>query len=329
MKIIGKELKNIPWEERPKGCNDPVWRYKKNPIINRHDQKDANSIFNSAVVPFKNGFAGVFRCDNKAVQMNIYAGFSKDGINWKINDEPINFLNYENHLNYSEYKYDPRCVQIGDKYYIQWCNGYYGPTIGLGFTKDFKKFYQMENITLPYNRNGVLFPEKINGNYVLLSRPSDTGHTRLGDIFLSESKDLVYWGKHRHVLSPTPFEISAWQSAKVGAGPIPIKTDKGWLMFYHGTIITCNGYRYAMGVALLDLEDPSKVIARSQSYLLTPETPYETAGDVANVVFPCATLHDSKTGRIAIYYGAADTCVALCFTNVSILSKWLEENKVK
>lgn len=330
MKIIAEKLTNIPWEDRPSGSCDPVWRYSKNPIINRYQTKNSNSIFNSAVVSYKDHFRGVFRCDNKSVQMNIYNGHSIDGINWIIEDNPIDFkFDNPNILQQSDYKYDPRVVKIDDTYYIQWCNGYHGPTIGLGYTKDFKTFYQLENAFLPYNRNGVLFPRKINNKYALLSRPSDTGHTPFGDIFISYSPDLEYWGNHRHVMSPTPFEISAWQCLKVGAGPAPIETDKGWLMFYHGVIRTCNGYRYSMGVSLLDINDPSKVLLRSQEYILAPNEIYETVGDVANVIFPCATLVDSNTGKIAIYYGAADTVVGLCFTTADIIYNWLLEKSIK
>ena len=165
----------------------------------------------------------------------------------------------------SAYKYDPRVTFIGDRYWITWCNGYHGPTIGIGYTFDFKEFFQCENAFLPFNRNGVLFPEKINGKYAMLSRPSDNGHTPFGDIWLSYSPDMKYWGEHRHVMSPSPFEQSAWQCTKVGAGAVPILTDEGWLIFYHGVITTCNGFRYSMGAALLDRENPSHVL-RSEEH---------------------------------------------------------------
>lgn len=323
MKIIADELKNIPWEEKPKDLKSPIWRYSRNPIIKRDHTKDSNSIFNSAVVPFKNGFAGVFRVDRKDRTMKINAGFSKDGISWDINDDKIEFLKVDDNLNYSDYQYDPRVTFLDGKYYITWCNGYHGPTIGLGYTEDFKKFYQLENALLPYNRNGVLFPRKINGKYYLLSRPSDTGHTLFGDIFLSESKDLIYWGKHRHVLSPVEFEKSAWQCMKIGAGPVPIETDMGWLLFYHGVLRSCNGYVYSFGACLLDKNDPSKVLARAKDYLLSPQKDYEMMGDVPNVVFPCAALTCGKSGKIAIYYGCADTSTGLCFTTIDEISKWL------
>ncbi|MGD9707607.1 MAG: glycoside hydrolase family 130 protein [Candidatus Delongbacteria bacterium] len=310
----------IPWEAKPKNYNGPVWRYSKNPIIKRDQLKNSNSIFNSAAVPFKDGFAGVFRCDNRSRQMRIHAGFSKDGISWNIYEKPIKFICDNDEIGNFVYAYDPRVTKIGDIYYVTWCNGYHGPTIGVGYTKDFKKFYQLENAFLPYNRNGVLFPKKINGNFAMLSRPSDTGHTDFGDIFYSESPDLTYWGKHRHVMGTIN---DGWQSTKVGAGPVPVETEHGWLLIYHGVLTSCNGYVYSMGAALLDLDQPWKVLKRTKNFILAPWEYYECVGDVPNVVFPCAALFDDK-GRIAIYYGCADTCTALAFTTVEELMGAME-----
>ena len=324
-KIIGKSLNNIPWQEKPEGYTMPIWRYDNNPIIKRDAIPSSNSIFNSAVVPFGDGFAGVFRCDSKCVSMDIFAGFSKDGIHWDINHEPIKFEGDEE-VTVREYRYDPRICFIEDRYYITWCNGYHGPTIGIAYTFDFKTFHQLENAFLPYNRNGVMFPRKINGKYAMLSRPSDTGHTPFGDIFFSESPDLEYWGHHRHVMSTVKEDASAWQCTKIGPGPVPIETDEGWLLIYHGVINTCNGFVYRMGAALLDIDKPWKVIARSKAYVLAPYELYECVGDVPNVVFPCATLTDAETGRIAVYYGCADTVTGLAFTTVDDMLKYVKEN---
>ena len=153
----------IPWEERPKGSKDVIWRYSKNPIIDRYEIPSSNSIFNSAVVPFGEGYAGVFRCDNKAVQMNNHAGFSQDGIFWEIDHEPIVMQAGNTQMIESDYKYDPRVTWLEDRYWVTWCNGYHGPTIGIAYTFDFKEFFQCENAFLPFNRNGVLFPERIDG----------------------------------------------------------------------------------------------------------------------------------------------------------------------
>lgn len=319
-------MKNIPWEERPAGCRDVMWRSSLNPIIGRYDTSISNSIFNSAVVPFGEGYAGVFRCDDKAVRMNIFVGFSDDGIHWNISDTPIKFEPGNTQMIDSDYKYDPRVTWIEDRYWITWCNGYNGPTIGIGYTFDFKKFYQCENAFLPFNRNGVLFPQKFDGRYAMFSRPSDNGHTPFGDIFISYSPDMKYWGEHRCVMKASQFEQSAWQCLKLGAGSVPFLTDEGWLMFYHGVIRTCNGYRYSMGAAILDRENPSKVLWRTRDYLLAPAAPYELVGDVPNVVFPCAALNEGN--RVTVYYGAADTTVCMAFGHIDEIIQFIKSHSL-
>lgn len=323
------KLPSIPWEEDYTGGLDPVWRYSGNPIIGRRGNKISNSVFNSAVVRFEDGFAGVFRCDSRSISMDIFVGKSKDGIHWEIEDMPIQFEGADPEILKREYRYDPRVCFIEDRYYVTWCNGYHGPTIGIAYTFDFKKFVQLENAYLPFNRNGVLFPRKINGMYMMLNRPSDNGHTPFGDIFISQSKDLEFWGRHRYVMGTVKDDASAWQSTKIGPGPIPIETKEGWLMIYHGVINTCNGFVYRMGIALLDLNEPWKVLKRSKNYILAPHELYECVGDVPNVVFPCATLHDEETGKIAIYYGCADTVTGLAFTTVDKLLAYVNEHHLE
>lgn len=320
--LNGVSIPNMPWQDRPEGCKDVIWRYSNNPVLKRDLLPTSNSIFNSAVVPLRdaNGnltgkFAGVFRVDDKARRMAIHAGFSDDGLNWNINPEKIEWINDDPktaEANPWQYGYDPRCVWIEEdkKYWITWCNAYvWHPTIGVGWTTDFKEFHQCENAFLPFNRNGVLFPRKIDGEYVLFSRPSDSGHTPFGDMYLSRSKDMVYWGKHRYVMGPD----MDWESTKIGAGPIPIETSEGWLVFYHGVLQSCNGFVYSFSACILDKDEPWKIKYRCQEYLINPRETYEQVGDVQNVTFPCAALCDKDTGRIAIYYGCADTVTSLCF----------------
>lgn len=323
--IKGPELVNIPWEERPENSKDIVWRFSANPIIKRNAIPSSNSIFNSAVVSFNNGFAGVFRCDDKTRTQQLHVGFSVDGVNWELRDEPIRFLCEDAEIGKFVLGYDPRVCFIEDRYYITWCNAYHNaPTIGVAYTYDFDTFYQLENAFLPFNRNGVLFPRKINGKYAMLTRPSDNGHTAFGDIYYSTSPDMIHWGCHRHVMEP--LRMSQWQSTKVGAGPIPIETSEGWLLIYHGVLSSCNGFVYSCGAALLDLEEPWKVKYRTNKYLLAPQELYECVGDVPNVVFPCAALTDAITGRIAIYYGAADTVVGLAFAKVDELIEFMKKD---
>lgn len=320
--VVGEELPNIPWEDKPEGHPHPVWRFSGNPIIQRSPFPACNSVFNSAVVPFEGRFAGVFRCDSTAREMQLHAGFSDDGLNWEIHPERIEFRCDDPEIRKWEYGYDPRVVWIEDRYWVTWCNGYHGPTIGVAWTRDFRTFHQTENAFLIHNRNGVLFPRKINGCYYMLSRPSDNGHTPFGDIFISASPDMVHWGRHRHVMSAS----EGWQHLKIGAGSVPIETAEGWLMFYHGVLLSCNGYVYSWGAALLDLEQPWKVIRRSKPYLLNPRETYECVGDVPNVTFPTAALCDAVTGRIAVYYGCADTVTGLAFCQVDEILGWLHRN---
>jgi beta-1,4-mannooligosaccharide/beta-1,4-mannosyl-N-acetylglucosamine phosphorylase len=305
-------LPNIPWEDRPADSNTVVWRSSRNPIIRRDQIERSNSIFNSAVVPYGDGFAGVFRVDDTTRVMNLHTGRSRDGIDWAIEAETIEWAATDARVGEIQkpfvHAYDPRVTWLEDRYYVTWCNGYHGPTIGVGYTHDFETFHQLDNAFLPFNRNGVLFPRRVGGQYLMLSRPSDNGHTPFGDIFVSESPDLIHWGRHRHVMGTRPY---TWEATKVGAGPTPIETPEGWLLIYHGVLTSCNGFVYSMGVALLDLDEPWKVIARSRDYMLSPQVPYEQIGDVANVTFPCAALLDRPSGRLTIYYGGADTVVCL------------------
>jgi beta-1,4-mannooligosaccharide/beta-1,4-mannosyl-N-acetylglucosamine phosphorylase len=313
---------DLPWEDRPAGHSDVVWRASANPIIPRDAIPSSNSIFNSAVVPFGDGFAGVFRCDDRRRRMNLHAGFSDDGWTWSLDADPIEWQEMDPDLAAFEYRYDPRVVRLDDRFVVSFCNGYHGPTIGLGATTDFQTFTFLENALLPFNRNGVLFPRKVGGDYLMLSRPSDNGHTPFGDIFVSRSPDLIHWGRHRFVLGTRP----GWESTKVGAGPVPIETPEGWLLIYHGVLTSCNGFVYSFGAALLDLDEPWRVVARGGPYLMSPQKDYECVGDVPNVVFPCAALHDKATGRLAIYYGAADTVTCLAFTYVDELVGFVMEN---
>ena len=315
----------IPWEERPQASRALVWRSSQNPIVARDQIPRSNSIFNSAVVQFGNGFAGVFRVDDTSREMNLHVGRSRDGVHWDIDADPMTFVPADGRVveiqERFEHAYDPRVTWLEDRYYVTWCNGYHGPTIGLAYTLDFATFYQLDNAFLPFNRNGVLFPRRIRGHYAMLNRPSDNGHTPFGDIFYSESPDLVHWGHHRHVMAPQPW---TWQSTKVGAGPTPIETEQGWLLIYHGVLTSCNGFVYSMGAALLDRDEPWRVIARGRDYLLSPQVSYEQVGDVPNVVFPCAALVDHSADRLTIYYGAADTVVCLAHCHLSEIMQYLE-----
>lgn len=324
VKIISPAVPNMPWQERPEYLNGaPVWRYKGNPVIGRNPLKEVARIFNSAVMPYDDGFIGVFRAEQTNGIPYIYLGRSRDGIDWKFDQDKISFVDEDGNPSMPAYAYDPRLVKVEDTYYVIWCQDFYGASIGAAKTTDFKTFVRIENPFLPFNRNAVLFPRKINGKFMMLSRPSDSGHTPFGDIFISESPDMVYWGKHRHVMGKSD---EWWENLKIGGGAAPIETTEGWLLFYHGVTATCNGYVYSIGGAILDIDSPSIVKYRCSNFLLTPEEWYEERGFVPNVTFPCATVHDSDSGRIAIYYGAADTYVGIAFTQADEIISYIKEH---
>jgi beta-1,4-mannooligosaccharide/beta-1,4-mannosyl-N-acetylglucosamine phosphorylase len=311
-------MSTVVWEERPDNSVDPVWRYSDNPIVTADAVPYANSIFNSAVVRVSDGYVGVFRVDYRDLDKGLHLGHSEDGISWSINENALVFSN----TGLAAVGYDPRLVKMGKEYVLTWCAAFHGPTIGIARSIDLQNFERLRDAFLPFNRNGVLFPEKINGKYAMLSRPSDAGHTPFGDIFYSESPDLEHWGHHQHVLDSS----GGWSWTKVGAGPIPIKTEEGWLLLYHGVQSTCNGMIYSTGGVLLDIAEPWKVRYRCKPYLMAPREPYERVGDVGNVVFPCAAVLDDDDERMAIYYGAADTVLGLAFARKSELVRYIMEH---
>lgn len=311
-----KDNENMLWEAN----NDEeawIWRYSGNPLFDIPKMRAFWHICNSAVVMVDGKYIGVFRCENKSGKPDLYLGKSDDGAKWDVSETEIVFLK-ENGERFSyPYAYDPRIIKIEDAYYIVFCADIGGPSIYIAKTVDFERFEMIPTGFLPFNRNGVLFPEKINGQYVMLNRPSDSGNTPFGNIYISYSNDMVYWGNHKLLMENFHNECY-WERIKIGAGPTPIKTDEGWLLIYHGVQATCNGYTYSMGVALLDLEDPSIVKYRANRYLLTPEESYEVTGFTPNCIFPCSALVNDD-GKVAIYYGAADTNMAVAFTTVDKL----------
>ena len=239
-------LPNIPWQEKPADykLSSPVWRYSENPVMGRNPTPEIARIFNSAVVPWEDGYIAVLRGEQVNGIPYVYLGHSKDGIHWDVEREKVPFVDDNGNPKMPHYAYDPRLVKVDDTYYIIWCTDFYGAAIGMAKTKDFKTFTRIENPFIPFNRNAVLFPRKVNGKFKLLSRPSDSGHTPFGDIFISESPDMEYWGHHRHVMGRGS---NWWESVKIGGGAAPIETTEGWLLFYHGVATTCNGFVYSMG----------------------------------------------------------------------------------
>lgn len=309
------------WQDT-KAKDKYIWKYDKNPLIDI-EESGFWHVFNSAVILKDGQYIGVFRCEDRCGKPDLFMGYSRDGIKWDIETTAITFYNVDGSIFTYPYAYDPRVVEIDGVYYIIFCADIQGPSIYIAKTTDFKRFEMIPTGFLPFNRNGALFPEKIDGKYLMLSRPHPCG-TSYGNIWISESDDLIHWGNHKLVMKNFHLGDNFWEKVKIGAGPIPIKTEKGWLLIYHGVQSTCNGLTYSIGVALLDLHDPSKVLKRADRYLLCADQPYECMGFTPNVCFPCSALCDTK-GRITIYYGIADTNMAVAFTTVDKLLEFVEK----
>jgi predicted GH43/DUF377 family glycosyl hydrolase len=230
---------------------------------------------------------------------------SKDGIRFEIKEIPTMSPSIEYETFGLE---DPRISFIDGVYYIHYVGvSPLGVTTCLASTRDFDSFRRHGVIFCPENKDVVLFPDKIAGRFYALHRPVSPLFSKQ-DIWLAESPDLMVWGNHRHLFGP---RAGSWDEAKVGAGAVPVKTKQGWLEIYHGVD---RSNRYCLGAALLDRDEPWKILARSIEPIFRPETDYECKGFFGNVVFSCGLLCEDST--LKMYYGAADT--STCYAELSL-----------
>lgn len=239
---------------------------------------------------------------------------SKNGIDFEIDEKPAMFpANIYEKFGIE----DPRITKIGDTYYINYsaCSNVTGVTTNLASTKDFKTFTRHGVIFTPDNKDIAIFPEKINGKYYAFNRPASAEY-KTRDMWISESPDLVCWGNHRLLMQARK---DRWDNGRIGCSAVPFKTEKGWLEIYHGASVED---RYCLGAALLDENEPWKVIARTKEPIIEPMTGYEMEGFYGNVIFNCGVLYEE--GKIKIYYGAADTCMCYAETELSEVFKAME-----
>jgi len=292
----------------------PFKRYPGNPILKKGNiPYPINTVFNAAACKYKNMTYLLLRIEDKRGISHLTLARSKNGFDFKVDSHPFMIpADYEPYKTYEKFGIeDPRITHFEDgTYYILYtANSYYRPRIGMARTYDFEKVERISLISEPINKNAVLFSEKIKGKFARLDRPDDES------IWISYSPDLVYWGESKVLLSP---RMGRWDCLKLGAAIPPIKTEKGWLLLYHGVRPTAAGRLYRVGGALLDLENPEKVIGISDGFLLGPEEPYERVGDIGNVVFPCGAVVENNE-ELKLYYGAADSCIAVATAKLSEL----------
>ena len=293
-----------------------IEKYSHNPVITKENVPfKVNSIFNPGAVKFNGQYLLLCRIEMPNGRSSFVKAVSKDGYNFEVGNKPI--LTSEHHQEYIEYVEwgieDPRITHIDNTFYLTY-TGYskHMPLVILTETKDFETFKIHGPITEPSNKDCAIFPEKINGYYWKIDRPSAELRR---DIWLSKSPDLLHWGNFKFLMEPVH---GTWESNKIGSSSQPIKTKDGWLLLYHGVRGFGISSMYKLGVVLLDLDKLWIVKGRSQEPILSPEFDFERVGDVQNVVFSCGWIEEPN-GEIKIYYSGADTNICLAETSIDYL----------
>ena len=293
-----------------------IKRYSNNPILTKGDVPfQVNSIFNPGAIKFNNEYLLLCRVELPIGRSAFVLARSSDGINFEVGSEAC--FTPEDHGRYYEFVEwgieDARIVKLEDKFYITY-TGYskFNPLVMLAETDDFVNFKPLGPVSEPSNKDAALFPEKIGDYYWKVDRPS--GEDKC-DIWINKSPDLIHWGGYRAIAQKT---LGTWEADKIGGSTPPIKTDRGWLMLYHGVRGFGISSLYKLGVMLLDLKSPWKVIGRSREPILMPDLEYERVGDVPNVIFSNGWIAEDD-GSIKIYYSGADTNICLAETTVDYL----------
>ena len=288
-------------------------RYEENPILTPENWPyPVNTVFNPAAARVGADTVLLVRVENRFGVSHLGAARSRDGkTGWRIDKSPTLAPDPKNHPEELLGIEDPRTTWLPEL--KAWAVTYTafsadGPLVSLALTKDFRKFKRLGPVLRPVDKDAALFPRRIGGRWAMIHRPVVDPH-RPAHMWMSFSPDLKHWGDSRIFMRTRAG--NAWDGAKLGLCPQPLETPEGWLIMYHGVRETCSGGIYRVGLALLDLKEPWKVKRRSRNWVLSPLAPYERTGDVNNVVFPCGWLHDKASDELRVYYGGADTCVAL------------------
>lgn len=282
-----------------------VTRYAHNPILTRDDiPYPVVTVHNAGATLFEGRTMLLFRSHLRTGRSILGLAESEDGYNFTVRPEP--FMTADPHGPFAEYEEygveDPRICRIDGEYLITYsAYSRHGVRIGLAKTRDFETVERVSMITQADMRNVVIFPQKFDGRYARLDRP----HSEISpwSMWISYSPDLVHWGESKVVMKPVTYH---WDEMKIGPGATPIRTGKGWLNIYHGVFPTMDGSIYRLGVALHDLDDPSRIIGVADEWILQPEDPWEISGYVHNVVFTCGAV-EVGDGTIRLYWGGADT----------------------
>ncbi len=296
-------------------------RHPANPILSAADWPyPVNAVFNPGAAVVGGETVLLARVEALTGISHLTVARSANGIDgWSVESEPL--LAPDNGVRNEQWGFeDPRAVWVGelDRWVIT-CTAYgpAGPAVYLATTSDFRTVERYGIVKHPEDKNAALLPERIAGNWILFHRPMTAFGGSRGEILLSRSVDLRSWSAPEQVLQPR--RGAWWDSLRIGIGPPPLKTERGWLVIYHGVKETIAGAIYRVGLALVDLEEPTRVLGRSSNWVFAPLAPYERQGDVPNTVFPCGLVHDHAAGEVYLYYGAADTSICLATASLDEL----------
>jgi predicted GH43/DUF377 family glycosyl hydrolase len=295
------------------GMRELFARHPSNPLLTADDwPTPVNVVFNPAAAEVDGETVLLARVEALTGISELTVARSSNGVDgWRIASEPL--LAPANGIESERWGFeDARAVWIDelDRYAIT-CTAYgpAGPAVYLATTKDFLTVERRGIVINPEDKNAALLPERVDGKWILFHRPTTGFGIAHPGIALSRSPDLVSWSPPEMVLEPR--DGAWWDSLRIGIGPPLLKTEHGWLLIYHGVKETVGGAIYRLGLALLDLEEPTRVLRRAPEWIFAPQAPYERQGDVGNAVFPCGVLHDTASGELRLYYGAADTSICL------------------
>lgn len=287
----------------------------------------ASTVFNPGVTIFQNKVLLLARVEDRRGLSHLTKAVSEDGItHWKIDGSPTMEADPVNHPEEIWGIEDPRIVWLAElsKWaitYTAYSRG--GPLVALALTDDFINFDRRGPIMPPEDKDAALFPRRIKGKWALIHRPIAANYVPGAHIWLSYSDDLAHWGDRQVLMHAR--RGGWWDATKIGLAAPPLETPEGWLLFYHGVRQTASGSIYRMGLALLDLDDPRKVLHRSDEWIFGPTERYEREGDVDDVIFPSGWVLDEQTGVVKMYYGAADSCIAMATASLGDLIEYIKK----
>jgi predicted GH43/DUF377 family glycosyl hydrolase len=306
---------------------DLFHRLPSNPLLTSADWPyPAHTVFNPGATQLASGETLLLvRVEDRRGMSHLTAARSSDGVhNWRIDAQPTFCAEPEEYPEELWGVEDARIVRLEslDCFAVTYtAYSRAGPLVALALTEDFHTFERHGAIMSPEDKDAAFFPRQFDGRWALIHRPVPNAAGAKANMWLSFSPDLRSWGDH-HVLLEAR-DGAWWDAGKIGLSTQPIETDEGWLIVYHGVRQTPAGALYRVGLALLDLEDPVRVLRRGDEWVAGPCAMYEVTGDIPNVVFPCGAVLDAASGELRLYYGAADSCVGLMTAQITDVLDWL------